>query len=83
MRMKYGKYLKIGLHKLINIGLICAALYLIISSIFYYNTWPIYTSTNVIPQEEGQFPAVTFCDQTTGYKEDILRVNNINFPASL
>ena len=73
--MQYEKYFKIGLHKLLNIALICAVLYLIISSIIYYNTWPIYTSTNVIQQEEGQFPAVTFCDQTKGYKEDVLKVN--------
>ena len=73
--MNYIRYLKIGLHKLINIVLICAALYLIISSIVYYNTWPIYTSTEVIPQQEAQFPAVTFCNQANGYKENVLKVS--------
>ena len=73
--MNYIRYLKIGLHKFINITLICAALYLIISSIIYYNNWPIYTSTEVIPQQEAQFPAVTFCNQANGYKENVLKVS--------
>ena len=73
--MNYIRYLKIGLHKIINIVLLFAVLYLIISSIIYYNKWPIYTSTEVIPQQEAQFPAVTFCNQANGYKENILKVS--------
>ena len=73
--MNYIRYLKIGLHKIINIVLLFAALYLIISSIIYYNKWPIYISTEVIPQQEAQFPAVTFCNHANGYKENILTVS--------
>ena len=72
--MKYLRYFKIGVHKLVNVALICSALFLIIRSVIYYNTWPIYTSTEVMPQEEAQFPAVTFCNQASGYKENILKV---------
>ena len=72
--MNYIRYFKIGLHKLIHIALLSADLYLMISSIVYYNTWPIYTSTEVIPQQEAQFPAVTFCNQANGYKETVLKV---------
>ena len=72
--MKYKKYLKIAIHKIVNLSLIATVLYLIISSIHYYNTWPIYTVTNIIPQNQAQFPAVTLCQQYIGYKKNILQV---------
>ena len=67
-------YMKIIVHKFVNFVLICVALYLIISSILYYSSWPIYTATSVIAQNEAQFPAVTFCGLWGGYKENVLRV---------
>ena len=67
-------YMKIIVHKFVNVVLICVALYLIISSIIYYSSWPIYTATSVIAQNEAQFPAVTFCGLWGGYKETALRV---------
>ena len=39
-----------------------------------YSSWPIYTATSVIAQNEAQFPAVTFCGLLGGYKENVLRV---------
>ena len=80
--MKCGKYyMKIIVHKFVNFMLICVALYLIISSILYYSSWPIYTATNVIAQNEAQLPAVTFCGLWGGYKENVLRVIMPNFVA--
>ena len=72
--MNIKECLKIGVHKFVNLALIGAALALIVSSIIVYNTWPIYTATNIIPQDQAQFPAVTFCGLSEGYKEDVLQV---------
>ena len=47
---------------------------LIISSILEYSRWPIYTETNITPQNEANFPAMTFCPAHSGYKEHILKV---------
>ena len=68
---------KIGIHKFVNLALIGAALALIASSIIEYNTWPIYTATNIIPQQQAQFPSVTFCGLSGGYNEQILKVSKI------
>ena len=70
--MDYKKGVKIGIHKLVNLALIGAALGLIVTSIIVYNTWPIYTATNIIPQEEAKFPDLTFCSLSNGYKEQVL-----------
>ena len=47
---------------------------LIISTILEYSRWPIYTETNITPQNEANFPAMTFCPAHSGYKEHILKV---------
>ena len=75
LNMDYKKGVKIGIHKLVNLALIGAALGLIVTSIIVYNTWPIYTATNIIPQEEAKFPDLTFCSLSNGYKEQVLKVN--------
>ena len=72
--MDYKEGIKIGIHKFVNFALIGAALGLIISSIILYNTWPIYTATNIIPQEQAKFPDLTICSLSKGYKEHILQV---------
>ena len=48
--------------------------WLCLASILKYNEWPIYTETNIVPQHEVQFPSITFCALSDGYKEDILKV---------
>ena len=77
--MDYKQKVKIGIHKLVNFALIGAALGLIISSIIVYNTWPIYTATNIIPQEKAQFPDLTFCSLSGGYKQHVLQVNQRDY----
>ena len=52
---------------------------LIISCLLEYSRWPIYTETNITPQNEANFPAMTFCPAHSGYKEHILKVSFI-FP---
>ena len=69
--------LKIGIHKIVNFVLVVAALALIIVSIIQYNTWPIYTATNTVPQDQAEFSAVTFCALSGGYKAKVLQVNQI------
>ena len=71
--------IKIGIHKIINFILVVAVLTLIIISIIQYNTWPIYTATNTIPQDQAEFSAVTFCALTGGYKAQVLQVNQIKY----
>ena len=75
--MECQERIKVGIHKLVNLALIGAALGLIISSILVYNTWPIYTATNIIPQEDAQFPDLTFCSLSNGYKEHVLQVSRL------
>ena len=69
--------IKIGIHKVVNFILVVAVFALIIISIIQYNTWPIYTATNTIPQDQAEFSAVTFCALTGGYKAQVLQVNQI------
>ena len=56
---------------LIPFMLVCV---LIISCLLEYSRWPIYTETNITPQNEANFPAITFCPAHSGYKEHILKV---------
>ena len=56
---------------LIPFILVCV---LIISCLLEYSRWPIYTETNITPQSEANFPAMTFCPAHSGYKEHILKV---------
>ena len=67
--------IKIGIHKIVNLFLVAAVFALIIISIIQYNTWPIYTASNTIPQHQAEFSAVTFCALTGGYKAQVLQVN--------
>ena len=69
--------IKIGIHKIVNFVLVVAAFALIIISIIQYNTWPIYTATNTVPQDQAEFSAVTFCALSGGYKAKVLQVNQI------
>ena len=48
---------------------------LVLTSILNYSRWPIYTETNIVPQNEANFPAITFCSSHDGYKENVLRVS--------
>ena len=51
--------------------------FMVLSSFLEYSRWPIYTETNITPQNEANFPAMTFCPAPDGYKENVLRVRNI------
>ena len=73
-KMNVKECLKISVHKFVNLALIGAAVALIVTSIIQYNRWPIYTATNIVPQNKAQFPAITFCGLSKGYKEDVLQV---------
>ena len=77
--MKCAAFCKITAYRLVNLVLVGGLLALITTSIIAYNTWPIYTVTNIIPQNQAQFPAVTFCGQLTGYKEHVLKVSLISY----
>ena len=35
---------------------------------------PTYVSTHIVNQEKAQFPAITICPISKGYKEDVLLV---------
>ena len=48
---------------------------MVISSILEYSRWPIYTETNITPQNEANLPAMTFCPAHSGYKENVLVVS--------
>ena len=52
--------------------------WLCLRSVLDYSKWPIYTETNIVSQNKAKFPSMTFCALTSGYKENVLKVNNIN-----
>ena len=72
--MDYKRAIKVGLYVLVNLSLFLFALFSIISSIIHYYTLPIYTSTHIIPQQESQFPDLTLCSLSGGYKHHVLKV---------
>ena len=65
---------------LVYLGLVSVPFGILVSlvfcSILEYSRWPIYTETNVTPQSESNFPAITFCPAHSGYKENILMVSS-------
>ena len=42
-----------------------------------YREHPTYISSEITDQREAEFPAVTVCSPSNGYKQDILRVSYI------
>ena len=38
---------------------------------------PTYISSGILPQNEAEFPAVTACPISNGYKEDVLKAHGI------
>ena len=67
---KVKLFIYIGL-VLVPFGLLAS---MVLSSMLDYSTWPILTETNIIPQNEANFPAMTFCP-SPGFKENILKVS--------
>ena len=53
--------------------------WLCLKSMLEYSKWPIYTETNIVAQNEAQFPSMTFCAMSNGYKANILRVISNSF----
>ena len=43
---------------------------------------PTYVSTHIVNQEKAQFPAITICPISKGYKEDVLQVT-AHFPLTI
>ena len=65
---------KLCLYILVILLLGMILMWLCLESILTYNKWPIYTETNIVPQNEARFPSMTFCALSSGYKEDVLKV---------
>ena len=42
-----------------------------------YFGYPTYVSTKIVKQAKAEFPAVTICPKSSGYKENILKENGI------
>ncbi len=38
---------------------------------------PTYMSSEILPQNQAEFPAMTVCPETKGYKEEVLQENGI------
>ena len=69
---------KLLLYVLVMLFLGSILFWLCLESVLKYSKWPIYTETNIVSQNKAKFPSMTFCALTNGYKEDVLKVNNIN-----
>ena len=63
-----------SVYALVTLSLLGIFSALSITSVLKYSTWPIYTETNIVPQNEANFPAMTFCPLSNGYKESVLKV---------
>jgi len=58
---------------------LCALLVFQISkTVTRYMEKPTYTSSRLVRQFHAEFPALSICDRSRGFKEDILKVFNIN-----
>ena len=68
---------KISIYLLVMLILGMMLFVLCLKSILQYNEWPIYTETNIVPQQEVRFPAMTVCLLSSGYKEDVLQIKAI------
>ena len=76
-KSKDGEINKVKFSIYIGLLLVPAGLLfsMVLSSVLEYSTWPILTETNIIPQNEANFPAMTFCPSYNGFKENILKVS--------
>jgi hypothetical protein len=41
----------------------------------HFLDFPTYTSTQIVPQRNAEFPALSICPMTNGYKDEVLKVN--------
>ena len=71
--MKFAKILK-SLVIILLIGLLGAQ---VIRCFYKYFDYPTYVSTKIVKQAKAEFPAVTICPKSSGYKEEVLRENGI------
>ena len=67
--------LKICTYCLVILILASGLFWLCLASILKFNEWPIYTETNIVPQQDVPFPSMTFCALSESYKKDILKVS--------
>ena len=51
--------------------------YQVIKSVEYYLRKPTYTESHLVRQYDAEFPALSICDGSRGFREDILKVFNI------
>ena len=43
----------------------------------HFLEFPTYTSTKIEPQHHADFPALSICPMSNGYKDEVLKVNQI------
>ena len=71
--MKFVEILKF----LVIILLIGLHLAQVIRCFYKYFDYPTYVSTKIVKQAKAEFPAVTICPKSSGFKENMLRENGI------
>ena len=71
--MKFVEIIKF----LVIILLIGLHLAQVIRCFYKYFDYPTYVSTKIVKQAKAEFPAVTICPKSSGFKEEILRENGI------
>ena len=59
--------------------LLCITIYQIYGSFKRYLKEPTYTDILIVSQDEAEFPSMTFCPMTDGYKERALKVRSLSF----
>ena len=75
-RWTFLAILKLVVYVMVVLLLGSILFWLCLRSVLDYSKWPIYTETNIVSQNKAKFPSMTFCALTSGYKENVLKVNN-------
>ena len=77
-RRKVLRILQRTIHIVGLLGLSGITMYKTWQSFVHYLKEPTYTEMVMVPQEEAEFPSITFCPiKHVAYKEDILKVHYI------
>ena len=76
-RWTFLAILKLVVYVMVVLLLGSILFWLCLRSVLDYSKWPIYTETNIVSQNKAKFPSMTFCALKSGYKENVLKVNNI------
>lgn len=66
------------------LGLSGTTIHKTFQSLMHYLKAPTYTDMVMVPQEEAEFPSLTFCPtKDVAYKEDILKVQYIRLSETI